>query len=47
LNAMFLMYCVFAYLGFPRGPWSSDIFADHKSRWYWTYTHQGSSCHSS
>jgi hypothetical protein len=41
------MHCVFANLGFPRGPWSSNIFTDHKSWWSWTYTHQGSSCHSS
>jgi hypothetical protein len=27
--AMLLAYCAFAYLGFPRGPWSSNIFTDH------------------
>jgi hypothetical protein len=47
IYVMLLTYCVFAYLEFPRGPWSSNIFTDHTSRWSWTYTHQGSSCHSS
>ena len=46
IYAMLLTYCAFAYLGFPRGPWSSNIFTNHKSRWSWTYTHQGSSCDS-
>lgn len=47
---LLLLYCLHGmhlWSGLPRGSWSSNIFADHTSWWAWTYTHQGSSCHSS